>query len=282
MSYLLSRLTLRPARGGTLLFVACLILALCSAAPALAQGTPPHRAGLVIRYGDGSVQTRCVSFSEPSLTGADLLMRSGLPVVLDVRSSVGAGVCKIGAQGCNQGQSCFCQCEGSNCAYWQYFHLQNGAWKYSNVGAALYQVSDGMVEGWAWGNNVAPPVMSLDQVCTAGVAAPATAAIPAAKPTLPPPSSTPAVTQTSLAVTLPTAVQATATTAPATPVVPTEQPSAAPTIAAAAPVTVPTTTATVLTPAPAGGQSVLSYVIFGVIILAAGVWLALRSRHGAR
>ncbi len=282
MSTLLSRLTLRPARGGTLLFAACLILTLCLPAPALAQSTPPHRAGLVIRYGDGSIQTRCVSFSEPSLTGADLLMRSGLPVVLDARSSVGAGVCKIGAQGCNQGQSCFCQCEGSTCAYWQYFHLQNGAWTYSIVGAALYQVSDGMVEGWAWGSNVAPPVMSLDQVCATGAVAPATASAPAAKPTLPPPSSTPAVTQTSPAVTLPATVQTVATTAPATSVVPTESPTAASTTVAAAPVIAPTATATALTPAPAGGQSVLSYVIFGVIVLGAGIGLALQASHGAR
>ena len=140
-----ARLTTRL--GETIFF---LIGALALTASAGAQGGA-HRAGVVIRFGDGSTVTRCVSFNEPTLSGVELLTRAGLSIRVDTTSSIGAGVCKIERQGCDLGKSCFCQCEGSTCAYWQYFHLQSGAWKYSNLGAALYPVTDGSVEGWAWG-----------------------------------------------------------------------------------------------------------------------------------
>ena len=100
------RLTTRLERGGAFLFLA-LALLMCSAPISVNAQAATHRAGLVVRFGDGSVVTRCVSFSEPSLTGAELLTRSGLSVVLDLSSSLGAGVCKIGNQGCDRGKSAF-------------------------------------------------------------------------------------------------------------------------------------------------------------------------------
>ena len=67
------------------LLLPLLLAALCILAGAFAaraQGGE-HRAGLVIRYADGSVQTQCVSFSESSITGEDLLQRAGLAVTLN-------------------------------------------------------------------------------------------------------------------------------------------------------------------------------------------------------
>ena len=58
-----------------------------------------HRAGLVIRYADGSVQTQCVAFSEASITGEELLQRSGLAVTLDYNAGLGGAVCSINNQG---------------------------------------------------------------------------------------------------------------------------------------------------------------------------------------
>ena len=270
----LVRLTTRLPRGETILFLAVM---LALPASVTAQGAQ-HRAGLVIRFGDGSVITRCVSFGEPSISGAELLARAGLSIRVDTNSSIGAGVCRIEKQGCEAGRSCFCQCEGSTCAYWQYFHLQGGAWKYSNLGASLYQVSDGAVEGWAWGNNVAPPVMSLDQICAAGQAsaAPALTQAPRNTPTA---TMTPAATAT----VAPTVALAASTAAPAIASVTaapsaTVSPTAQPTLAPANPTLAPTATA------PQGGNSspAISLTVFGVIALALGAWLVVQSRKRAR
>jgi hypothetical protein len=276
-------LTTRLGRGETILFLA-LLLVLPVRAVVSAQGAP-HRAGLVIRFGDGSVITRCVSFSEPSITGMELLARAGLSIRVDTASSIGAGVCKINSQGCDAGQSCFCQCTGSTCAYWQYFHVQNGAWKYSILGAALYPISDGAVEGWAWGNNVAPPLMALDQIC-ASTSALAPTSAPQATRAL---SRTPA--PTSRPVTLTAAATVAPVTASASPtLVPTDAPAtalalstlalASPTVATASPASAPTVPAS---PQNAGGASpVTSYAIFGVIVLGLGTWLLIQSRRKAR
>jgi hypothetical protein len=258
----------------------------------LASGVPDsvnaqarqQRAGLVLRFGDGSVVTRCVSFGEPSLTGAELLMRAGLSVVLDLNSSIGAGVCKIGNQGCDQGKSCFCQCEGSMCAYWQYFHLQSGAWKYSNLGAGVYQVSDGAVEGWAWGNNVAPPMMSLDQICAAAPAPVNVSPTPtrASAPTATPRPTTPTVSPTAVPVTIPVVSVTVAATIPATAmpsatVPPTDSPTPQPTLSLA-----PTQPPAPTIAAPlqnAGTTSPLAaYAIFSVIVLGLGAWLVMQRR----
>jgi hypothetical protein len=276
------RLTTRLERGGTFLFLVLVLLVSSVPASVNAQAAT-HRAGLVVRFSDGSVVTRCVSFSEPGLTGAELLMRAGLSVVLDLNSSIGAGVCKIGNQGCDRGKSCFCQCEGSTCAYWQYFHLQSGAWKYSNLGAGVYQVSDGAVEGWAWGNNVAPPVMSLDQICAAAPAPINVSPSPArtSAPTTPHPAM-PTVSPTAAPVTIPVvsvtaAATVSATVMPSATVPPTDSPTPQPTFPPAptqplAPTVVaPLQNAETISP-------VASYVVFGVIVLGLGAWLVMQRR----
>jgi len=274
-------LTTRLGRGETILFLA-LLLALPVSAAVSAQGAP-HRAGLVIRFGDGSVITRCVSFSEPSITGMELLTRAGLSIRVDTTSSIGAGVCKINSQGCDAGRSCFCQCEGSTCAYWQYFHAQNGAWKYSILGAALYPVSDGAVEGWAWGNNVAPPLMTLDQICASTVLAPTSAPQATRAPSTPTSTSRP-VTLTTTATIAPVTTSAVPTLVPtdvpATAIPLSTLPLASPTVTTASPTSAPTVPAS---PQSAGGASpITSYAIFGVIVLGLGAWLLIQSRQKAR
>jgi hypothetical protein len=282
------RLTTRLERGETILFLALIMLALPSGVSANAQGAL-HRAGLVVRFGNGSVTTHCVTFSEPSLTGVELLARSGLSIVVDLNSSIGAGVCKIGPEGCDRGKSCFCQCEGSLCAYWQYFHWQNGAWKYSNVGAGSYQVADGAVEGWAWGNNVAPPLIGLDQICTTGGASMTATSAPA-RPS-PPSTVTPRpVTPTAVAAIAPIiapSVSATASTTALAMTVPSatlplaQMTTPQPTLA---PVPSQTPAPGVTMPAQNVGisPSVTSYAIFGIIVLGLGMWLVIQSRQKAQ
>jgi len=141
-------------------------------ASATAQA-PGNRAGLVVRYGDGSHDARCVTFSEASITGEELLRRSGLNAVIDTSSGQGGVVCSINGSGCAFPQeSCFCQCFGAQCEYWAYYHWSNGQWEYSSVGASLYDVANGALEGWSWGpgnfsTGTEPPLVSFDQVCGA-------------------------------------------------------------------------------------------------------------------
>ncbi|WP_298819201.1 hypothetical protein [Chloroflexus sp.] len=156
-----------------------------------------NRAGVVARFGNGDVVTACVEFSEPSISGLELLERSGLPVISQ-RSSIGAAVCKIGNEGCDYpATSCFCAREQGRVVYWAFYVREGGTWRYSNLGASNVSVSDGDLHGWAWGPGDAsggamPPEVELADVCrqaavippAAATTAPATNAAPTA--TIPP------------------------------------------------------------------------------------------------
>ncbi len=143
------------------------------AAPAQQIGEGPNRAALVVSFGDGTVQSRCVAFPEASISGEDLLVRSGLAPV----TSPEGAVCALNDQGCPP-DDCFCACPFPDCEYWAYYHWQGGNWVYSNIGAFAHAVTDGALEGWSWGQGdftqaEPPPVIAYEDICPA--AAPATA-----------------------------------------------------------------------------------------------------------
>jgi hypothetical protein len=152
--------------------VALLLAPVDPAAQALAQGA--QRVGLVVKFGDGSVFTDCIDYTGPGMTGEDVLDGSGLSLLKDLSYGLGAAICKIEHDGCNYPQEhCFCQCEGANCEYWAYFHLDEdrGEWAYSGMGVSGHTVQAGDVEGWAWGNGeiggaeVEPPLMTFEELC---------------------------------------------------------------------------------------------------------------------
>lgn len=129
-----------------------------------------NRAGLVVTLEDGTVITRCVEFAEPEISGYELLSRSGLAVET-ANVALGAAVCRLEGVGCPS-DDCFCQCKGSDCIYWSYWHLQDGVWRYSQAGAGLSQVQNGMVDGWTYGpgspqNAPEPPPLTFDEICAA-------------------------------------------------------------------------------------------------------------------
>jgi len=139
--------------------------------PVSARSGAPNRVALVVRFGDGSAQTKCVEFNEAQITGLEALTRSGLSVIYQASGS-SATVCKIRNDGCNYpSQPCFCQCSGgANCVYWSYWHLKSGAWQYSQLGASSYMVGNGNVEGWVWGpgspnSAPQPPMVDFNSVC---------------------------------------------------------------------------------------------------------------------
>jgi hypothetical protein len=143
----------------------------------------------VVNLGGGDVLTRCVEFSEPEIGGYQVLERSGLQVV---RRAEGMGgiVCSIEGVGCPV-DNCFCQCSGSTCTYWSYWHFAGEQWSYSVIGADAHRVRDGDMEGWNWGEEEPPPVISYDQICAPPATAtpvPTSTPVPPTHTPLPPPS----------------------------------------------------------------------------------------------
>jgi hypothetical protein len=290
-----------------------LLLGLALPLLARAQEQGGNRAALVIRYDGGRVATHCVSFAEESISGDALLRRASLSVIAQGSGS-GTFVCKIDEVGCNYPEeNCHCRCMGGDCVYWTYFHLLDGAWHYSSVGAGSYQVRSGAVEGWAWGpgkegSGTAPPVIPFEQICSAPAPEPTLepTAEPTAEPptwTLPRPSSTPRPTarqpQDPTATPAPDQPSATSQPAPpsattaqtatpgasatalalaeATPRPTREQTATAAEVAAAAattPAAPPRTTTAA--PAPGGALRYLGFAGIVLVLLGAGLFLARR------
>ncbi|GAB4208655.1 MAG: hypothetical protein OHK0022_38530 [Roseiflexaceae bacterium] len=191
-----SQTRVRPWLGAVLLLAAALLL------PALGRAQTPtpqpaNRAGLVVRHGDGRIISACVSFAEESISGLELLQRSGLSLVTQGSSGVGTAVCKLDGEGCDYPtEDCFCKRDGAVTTYWAYHRLSGGNWAFSPLGASSARVQPGDVDGWAWGTGsveagAQPPLVSFEQVCPAPAAAqppptaavaPATAALPTGEP----------------------------------------------------------------------------------------------------
>lgn len=129
-----------------------------------------NRAALVIRSGDQQIETACVIFDEPQISGLDLLLRADLDVAIEAQG-LGALVCSIEGTGCAP-SDCWCQCKGGgDCIYWSYWRQAGDAWQYSQIGASVSDVQDGMVEGWSWGPGavnaaIAPPALTFDDICS--------------------------------------------------------------------------------------------------------------------
>jgi hypothetical protein len=294
------------AWGHAYAWMLLLAVALLVGGAGRAQAQGPNQVAIVVQYGAGDVSTYCVSFDSPTISGLDALRQAGVKVVYE-GGALGARVCKIGPIGCDLPGNCFCQCKGTECLYWSYWHLVDGAWQYAIVGAASYQVTPGSVEGWSWGIGTPsqapqPPPITFAEVCSPGSATPASSATPVSTAT---PAETPTLAPTSGEQ--PTLTPATATPAPTTTPSPTQAATGTATPAAAGgqpssptpveptvtrPVPTPTSGATRMptsnptgthTPAvPANSApAYTNYVFFGIIVLvlvALGAYVLLRRR----
>lgn len=256
-----------------------------------------HHAALVVDFGDGRVLVRVVPFAEETISGVDLLRRSGLDVAIMENLGGGAALCAVEGVGCPPTpQDCFCQCRGGTCRYWSYFHLQGGAWTYAGTGAAGRALRDGDVDGWVWGDGrTAPPLLTWEEIWARSGAQPTLAPppLPPASATPVPPTATPS---------RPTAAPATASPPPAT-VPPSARPAATaapppsawptarlptapppPRQETAAPTTSPTATPPPVAPPPgsaAGGFSPGAALAFAGLVLAflaLGLWVRRRKR----
>jgi len=164
----------------------------CGNAQSSAGAQTAHHAGLVIVFGDDRVETLCIEFTEDEIRGAELLRRSGLPVVLSGFGGLGSGVCRIDDVGCSDPADCFCQCRGAECSYWAYYALEDGAWEYLPVGASQRRLHDGDADAWVWGAGRQRPE-TTDSVCPEAAPAPTrqpppSGGAPAPAATRPPPA----------------------------------------------------------------------------------------------
>ncbi len=159
-----------------------------------------HRAGLAVFWGNDTLFTGCISFTEDSITSLDLLQRSGLAVETATNPNQGTAVCKIGDVGNSSGD-----CFGSMPDYWSYW-LKENEWEYSAVGADRGQVMDGGVIAWSWGSGNAPPLITFQNICEGAAyvlptavqtsISPTDTPIPSPVPTLIPATLTPQPTPT--------------------------------------------------------------------------------------
>lgn len=136
-----------------------------------AIGASKHRAGVVVRHGDGTVDKMCVFFDEPTISGLDLLDRSGSAYVAE-KSALGSAICKLDGEGCGYpSEDCFCEYPN----FWGYWVRDPGAstWEFASTGAADHDVRDGAVDGWSWGKDgkPSPPNVAFDEVCPASAKA---------------------------------------------------------------------------------------------------------------
>lgn len=151
--------------GGARRLVAALLLLLVAALagilPVAAQR--PNGAGIVIRFGDGSVIYAYVQFEEETLTSEELLYRSGLAVTIAPYSGLGAGVCSINGEGCPS-DNCFCK-SFTTPAYFWHFYANDGGWRELLQGASSRDVGDGDIDGWSWtAGDSGLPSVTIDEI----------------------------------------------------------------------------------------------------------------------
>ncbi len=164
------------ARSQLTLLLATLLIALLPVLPAgaaqgdVASAVPMHRAGLVVRHGDGAMTYAVVAFPEESISGIDLLDRSGIAYLSVPFGGLGEGVCQIEREGCEVSECRRTVCQATRTSpFWLY--LDQGAdesWQAAPLGASGSRVEDGDVLAWAWAaGQPALPALDLSGVAAA-------------------------------------------------------------------------------------------------------------------
>jgi hypothetical protein len=166
--------------------LAVLLLAILTASPAV--GEDLNHAGLVVRHGDGRLIYAYVAFPEESISGVELLRRSGISLVTIGFGGLGEGVCTIDGEGCPSSdcRKRVCQGSGEDAPFWQYFRQRSpGEWFSLSLGASATKVRDGDVDGWSWtGHDPGLPPLTISDVARlAGVEASPVAVAGESQPT---------------------------------------------------------------------------------------------------
>lgn len=150
---------------------------------AIAQSAA-HHASVVIESADGGTREMCVGFDEATITGLELLQRTGLEIAYQDYGGGQVTVCRIDGEGCPYpGKPCFCRCADAAraCTFWGYYTLDraSGEWSFADAGAGSVAVRDGDLHGWRWGEHgttgARPPAAgNSEAICARAIASRAT------------------------------------------------------------------------------------------------------------
>src|SRR5262245_34665006 len=147
-------------------FAIALLAALLMGRPA--AGQEMHHAGLIVRHGDGRLTYAYIAFPEDTISGLELLKRSGIPLVTVSFGGLGEGVCSLESEGCpaSECRQRVCQGPGDESPYWRYFRQKTpGDWEALALGVSSVKVHDGDIDGWSWTPKDANlPAASMDDV----------------------------------------------------------------------------------------------------------------------
>lgn len=145
-----------------------------------------HRAGLVVRHGDGRLTYVYVVYPEEEIAGIELLRRSGLDLVTVGFGGLGEAVCALEGEGCSAGECRKNLCQRNpDAPYWQpCYQTAPGEWRAWRLGASSATIRDGEMYGWSWGGCDAglPAATVADVARLVGVADPPVADSGAAPP----------------------------------------------------------------------------------------------------
>ncbi len=155
------------SRGGLKVALVLLLLLLVGLpmAGGAAQSGQVNSAGLVIKHGDGSVLYFYVQFSEPEITGTQLLERAGVSIDESPYAGIGQAICRIDGEGC-PATDCFCKSFANPAVFWRYHKLgPDGSWVFLPSGPDARHVHNGDVDGWSWSSKDGDlPSVTLAQI----------------------------------------------------------------------------------------------------------------------
>lgn len=115
-----------------------------------------NSAAVVLRKGDGTYKTACVTFDSESITGYQALELANWNPVLD-----NGFVVSIDNERAKANYEA-----GSQYDYWSYWQFKNSTWHYSAIGAKSSKITDGAIEGWQRGTSeLMLKVITFEDVC---------------------------------------------------------------------------------------------------------------------
>ncbi|MDQ3656634.1 MAG: hypothetical protein M3457_16360 [Chloroflexota bacterium] len=153
-----------------LLLITVTFSRLGGASAAAQVDTPINVAGVVVDYGDGRTSYALVPFEEETISGVELLRRSGLSLLSVEFGGMGEGVCAIEDTGCDLSacRARLCQTGDPDSPFWQYVRDDGeGGWQPASLGASSSMIEHRDVDGWFWTDS-APrtDALTLDDIAS--------------------------------------------------------------------------------------------------------------------
>jgi hypothetical protein len=129
-----------------------------AALPLCVDAAAPHHATVVVSHldhGYASPVRVCVGFAEDSITGHQLLDRSGIQFGLNADPGLGSEVCQVDREPASYDPN---NCLQANRPYWSVWQAPyRGTWTYTRFGIDGVTIHDGDAEGFRFGQNPGAP-----------------------------------------------------------------------------------------------------------------------------